>query len=681
MLPSTIEVRVQFPAARPGETEPFISTGVVFSADFLNVRYLDASTAVFAYDAWASGGPDSEPFTLQPGVTRVVRVTMPSLDGGRGAGKRVRGPLTISIDGREVVNAQVHYFSRKGSQIFFGNNPIGGNTADGLFRGSIQLPDGRPLAGVPTVYFSFRERLAFWLTQHPSQVIALLLFAVGIGFAQPRLRAWLYTQPWARLRPHALQPHTAPPHLAFALTTLVCAVVFTAVMTGGTFRLLVEESFGNFYDHQAASLLAGKLDVPEPALSGEAFVVNGKVYGYYGIMPAVLRLPFVGIDALFGHLSRSLMLGYYLACLAAAYVLLVYFTRLACGGKVWPSRLATVLFVGTVGLGTSLLFLGSRAYVYHEAILCGLAFAVWSAYFSLRFFHEPARLFWLPALVTGLCALHARPPAGLFALTVLGSVAAWHLYFAWERRTGWLRYLLIGFSSVVAFASFNGLSYLKFGTFDGSPFRYAVQYTPERRARFNDRNFHFSNLSHNFDTYFILPDYALRPNFPYVFFDPIERGINYPGAKIDLEELTLALPYSMPALVALALGGGLWAICFVPGFRRPLTVVAVASVPMTLALGMAIVTSHRYTGDFCPLLIVFGAAGLAVLDAERRRERRLALGATGALAAASIFVTLALSLRFQGELVWGVPDDAKRNYEALRQSADRFFGVKPPSNK
>ena len=106
--------------------------------------------------------------------------------------------------------------------------------------------------------------------------------------------------------------------------------------------------------------------------------------------------------------------------LVAAYVLLCHLTRVTCGPPAWPSRWAVALFAFAVGMGSTLFFLGARAYIYHEAILCGAAFALWSAYFSLRWLDAPARRGWWPgALVCGVAAVHARPPAGLFALAVL----------------------------------------------------------------------------------------------------------------------------------------------------------------------------------------------------------------------------------------------------------------------
>ena len=79
------------------------------------------------------------------------------------------------------------------------------------------------------------------------------------------------------------------------------------MLTYGTGRLLVTDTFGNFYDYQADAWLHGRWDVPEPALGGEAFVVDGKIYGYFGPTPALLRLPLVALGVAFGKLTRPLM--------------------------------------------------------------------------------------------------------------------------------------------------------------------------------------------------------------------------------------------------------------------------------------------------------------------------------------------------------------------------------------
>ena len=48
---------------------------------------------------------------------------------------------------------------------------------------------------------------------------------------------------------------------------------------------------GSFYDIQGRALLHGHLAVPNGSVSFEGFVIGGRTYVYFGLVPAVLRLP------------------------------------------------------------------------------------------------------------------------------------------------------------------------------------------------------------------------------------------------------------------------------------------------------------------------------------------------------------------------------------------------------
>ena len=40
---------------------------------------------------------------------------------------------------------------------------------------------------------------------------------------------------------------------------------------------------------------------------------------------------------------------------------------------------------------------------------------------------------------------------------------------------------------------------------------------------------------------------------------------------------------------------------------------------------------------------------------------------------AAIAVTVAITIQYQGDYLWGVPGEVKQNYQALRQRVDAFF--------
>lgn len=456
-------------------------------------------------------------------------------------------------------------------------------------------------------------------------------------------------------------------HASFLATALGCLVAFGWMLTFGTFDFRAEDSFGSFYDHQAAAWLQGRWDVPEPALSGEAFIVDGKVYGYFGPTPALRRVPFVALGLGFARGTRAWMMVDFAACLAGAYALLVLAVRWRDAAAV-PGAAGVVVFTATTGLGSTLFFLGSRAYVYHEAILCGAALALWSVYFALRHLQAPAARWWIAALAGGVLAVHARPPIGLFALSVLGCAALARL------RDNPRRHLGIALLSGLGVLSFNAVSYLKFGTFEGCPLRYNVQYTPEQLAVLGHRNFHAGNLRFNADAYLLQPSFSLSPRFPYVYREYLDRR-RYPESRMAYRDPTVALPWAMPGLFALAVAGATLAPAAHPALRRPLGVLGLAALPATVAMLTAVAVTQRYTADFCPALVGLAAFGVAALEPLAGPVRRLAALTAGGLAILGILITLAFTLHHQREIVWGVPDAVRQDYQKFRTRVDAIVGV------
>src|SRR4051812_15729611 len=89
----------------------------------------------------------------------------------------------------------------------------------------------------------------------------------------------------------------------------IVLTVFAWVLTYGDWRLFDAEDYGQYYDALAGNLLHGRLDVPLDAIRGEAFIRDGRYYGYFGVAPALLRLPLrFLLPSLNGRWSRAFML-------------------------------------------------------------------------------------------------------------------------------------------------------------------------------------------------------------------------------------------------------------------------------------------------------------------------------------------------------------------------------------
>ncbi|MSU53282.1 MAG: hypothetical protein EXS41_07800 [Opitutaceae bacterium] len=123
---------------------------------------------------------------------------------------------------------------------------------------------------------------------------------------------------------------------------------------------------------------------------------------------------------------------------------------------------------------------------------------------------------WRWALLCGLLSLHARPSTGLCALTFLGCVSVAHFsHHVRSRAVAALpRHLGIGALCVLGVLTFNGLSYLKFKTFDGAPLYYSRPYSPERLTHIEGKSFHAANIPYSFCSYFMRPHFRVEPRFP-----------------------------------------------------------------------------------------------------------------------------------------------------------------------
>lgn len=667
-LPNPLTVDLVLHRGTPGQSEPLITSGRPLFGDFLIARYLDETTVVFGYNSWGHPGHlSTTPVALTPGRPLRLQIEMPALHQMRGRFADPPGRIRVTCEGVPAFALTDHYFFRQPLEIYLGENPLGGTASDPQLRGQLLAPDGRELRGDPARFFTARDRLAGWLT-HSRQKYAVLLAALAV------LAGWI---PLRGFRPAALRGAFASlrralaPHRWFAGTAALATLGFTGMVTQGTLQFDVTEPLGSFYDYQADSLLRGRLDVTEDAIGGEAFVVAGKLYGYFGPTPALLRLPFVLFDFAFGNLTRAFFVGYFLASLAAAYALLRHACRLVSPAAV-PSPAAVVFLTANLGLGSTLFFLGSRAYVYHEAIFCGVTFALFACLFALRHLATPAGRWWLASLLCAVLSLHARPPTGLFALTFLGCVAATLLLrgsFSPSRRPAFspasLRPLTLGLACVLAVFTFNGLGYLKFNTFEGAPLRYSRPYGAERLAKIDGKSFHAANVPYGAYSYFVRPNLRFENQFPFVYLGSPTPGREFPAAKLDLPDHTLAIPFAMPGLFLLTALGVASAFARA-GPRTFLLLTCAAVLPMSLALFAAVATAQRYTADWLPFLTCAAALGLASLTTLPARLR-LALSALVAVfTTVAVLLTFALTLHYQRETVWGVPEEIRQSYQQLR---------------
>jgi hypothetical protein len=280
--PNPITLDVTFPPGIEGRCEPIITTGWRDDGDFLAVRYLNAETAVLLYDVWGVGGPTSPPFKLESGRRRKLEIEMPTLVPVTQFVPREKRPLRVVLDGEPLLQEPAFFHRRHPADIFFATNPIGGTLVEPRFRGQLALPEGKILRGGPQSLFGPGTRLAWIVRTQSPTLLRQIAIVLALGIAS----AWLWPRCSHLRLPRFTRDEIAtpritassPPHAWFGATVAICALAFVAVLTSGTFRMIVADEFSNLYDFQARSFLHGQLSLPDEARTGESYIFEGRNY-------------------------------------------------------------------------------------------------------------------------------------------------------------------------------------------------------------------------------------------------------------------------------------------------------------------------------------------------------------------------------------------------------------------
>jgi hypothetical protein len=669
VAPNPLSCAISLNRYDPGKSYPLIVSGSCGRADFIYIKWIAPNLVTVGYDSWGHGGVMSMAIPFIPGAKRRLTIVAPILNHTRiGAVTDPTDRLIISVDDRVILSDHVHYYVSAAPELRFAENPAGGASCGPILDGYMELPDGTRLDGGLLPPRSLASKALLIVRDYPQRLGLTIVLAAAISILLTRVTG-------KRLNVHSLYSEAMKVvslHKHFIFAAALCSLGFYWLLCAGTPKLIYEDNFGSFYDFQAASILSGHLDVPYDCLQGEAFLVHGKYYGYFGILPGLLRIPFVAFGIALGCLTRSFMLTYYVSTLIAAYSTLVLLIRNRVANKRSPEAWMTWLLMLNIGLGSSLIFLAGRAFVYHEAIISGVAFCMWGIFWGAKSYLVRSVRYALFSLCFGLCAVHCRPTIGLYSLTftALTCVVSACPYLRHKFDITAAKFLGISALAVLAFLTFNALSYAKFGTIEGMPLKFNMEFLgdPGRIARIHGSIAHFSNIPTNLHAYFLSFNATFEKHFPFI--EDHSQEI-LPGAIYDMNEHILALPYTMPGLVLMAVSAVL-AVSFCGDPMRGLTFIAlVSAIPFVGALLVTVVSSQRYTADFIPLLSALAAIALSRYSVKRPLVLIICIYFLCALI--SILVGGLLAIHYQGKEGWGAPGTAVARYQKIESILNSFF--------
>jgi hypothetical protein len=464
---------------------------------------------------------------------------------------------------------------------------------------------------------------------------------------------------------------------------LISILVWSWFVTWGDWKFFEQEDFCGFYDGYARSILHGHLDVPRSAIGVEAFTFESKAYGYFGIGPAVLRIPLVlifpNMDGLWSRLMILIAAAISLVC---AYSIL-QMMREGSSPPAKAERVLHSLFILSAGIGSSTVFLIGRSFTYHEALMWAGAFALLFTCAILQYFQRPRGRTLVLAGVFSFMSFHCRGTAGAGTLLVMLVIAAILMLRAMGKRDAGrsligliklvrpARHALIAVISVIiSLGVYFGVNYAKFRTFDALPLRYYDFYHqfPIRMRLTGAKQIHLKNIPTGLVTYFGVHGFKLKQQFPWFYLEDEATFIGSPAN--DVIEPFSTIPVSMPALM---LFGVIGSAALISSSDEKLQRARLPA--LSLFLGGAIVLgtvgiTERYLHDFYPALIICAAAGVARVAAGDRIKAIAA--ATAGLAAVSIVLNCSFSLINQREN-FGAPLAKVAEYKQLQQQI-HFLG-------
>jgi hypothetical protein len=492
-----------------------------------------------------------------------------------------------------------------------------------------------------------------------------------------------------RHAPAAAAPAETPRHARRARWDWAAAAISFVLMawfvTEGDWKFFTNSGFlESFYDAQARSLLHGRIDVPAEAIGSEAFVRNGKAYGYFGPTPALLRMPLLVLfPGTYGLWSRGSMLLAAAVMLASLLLLFRVLERQAPAlseSAAW--RLLAPALIFCAAFGSSHFYVFAEAKLYYESIVWGAALSFAAAVCIARYLTGGETRWLVLSCATALLAFFARVSSGagpIFALLLVaaalwlpaGQAALWRPDMAGPARRRAIA-LLTGTVLLTA-VLWAALNYWKFGrAFTSQPIALNVQYTPERLQRVKGELASLTNLPVTLTSYFSPANIRFVRAFPWVEMVEIPYArvaARFPSAHLDRVEQFASLPAAMPALLGAALAGTLLCLRrrkqFGP-FQAPM-LGSIAGCGLLFVWGLL---TYRYLHDMFPWLVLGTAIALASLATVDRRPLRLALTAlfvTGTVY--GMWVNMSFGLFQQRLLSWTSPPEKRFGFADLAMSS------------
>lgn len=386
---------------------------------------------------------------------------------------------------------------------------------------------------------------------------------------------------------------------------------YTYLLTCGSGYFDVPENLSDAYDSLAENLVQGKSSVRPESIALEGFKIGSEVYTYFGPFPAFFRL---GLNAVFptwyGKWARFSCLAASFGALLALVTLLLWQLSRLTGLSLLQKRVLFLSSIAGFGMGSPILFLVSCGYIFHEAQLWGLCWALWALFFIFHWSDEKSRT---SLTLIGVCsgfALLSRVPYGIalyLALGVITLIIVRAEFSSSHTISGKRLAACLASHILILTPALLMLGYQMWYNNDrfGSPLRfvdldyYLLKGGDIERLVSTYGLFNFKRLVNSVPLYFGFGLDYFQSTAPYI---TVSRpDYLYPAMQMRYREWVLPLTIGSPWLIFSALVGTTLLLT-----RK--TSLLLKAIGCALLVQFVLVLSHhfvtqRYTADFLPFLV------------------------------------------------------------------------------
>jgi hypothetical protein len=424
-------------------------------------------------------------------------------------------------------------------------------------------------------------------------------------------------------------------------------VIFFGLATRGTWFQLKNPIDGraHFFTAQADALIHGNSYVNPIFLAGfqgECLDYFGKCYGYFGLVPSILRIPLLPFsnDDLKG-VNPFWMI-------TASFLLYIIFANLLAVGLLrYLGTQVSVLFFSFIQISiyaSPVLFLITNPYVYYEAILWAISFAFACLYFQIRFLENGLGRNLYLALIFGLLTIHSRVVEGIGVLLSLLLVLYWfRLRKMLSKSIFFINQSLI----FIVLLSVPVLNFLRFGEFQPNITNHhgGVNADPYRETFFEAVGvFRIQRIPKLFTAY-IFPNFE---NWIGGFaFTPNNYVLNLLVLKAPLysvEQSEYFSPFSSTFMFTFVLA--IFGLYFLTktNIKDPLSLIVLGNFASCLFISANIGATQRYLNDFWPFFFILSIIGLSY--ASSFSKKHLILMGLLPLLLVQVFQTLNVTIFF-----------------------------------